>query len=48
MIKILIEISRSFPGVDVKNKFSRSFLGLWKNFQNSRSFPGIPGAVRTL
>jgi hypothetical protein len=35
---LLIEISRSFPGVDVKNKFSRSFLGPWKKCSKFQEF----------
>jgi hypothetical protein len=35
---VLIEISRSFPGVDVKNKFSRTFLGPWKKFSKFQEF----------
>jgi hypothetical protein len=35
---LLIEVSRSFPGVDVKNIFSRSFPGHWKKFSKFQEF----------
>jgi hypothetical protein len=35
---LLIEISRSFPGVDVKKKCSRSFLGPWKKISKFQEF----------
>ena len=47
-MKSFPQYSRCFPGVQGNNNFPGVFQGPGRELQNSRSFPGIPGACAVL